>query len=218
MKVSYKQSSPIPLVFYFKKRFYLSIFRERGKEGKRERNTQVWQIHHGLVASCTCQVGTPPATQASALTGNSTGDRPLCGALWDSFNQLSHMGQGLTPLFYMRSSNEEKWCVQEHILKVNCKASQSFPVSWLSCSFCALWFYSKKKMVQDHKNNHRGNIQATAKQIRLIFHIWTYFLYPKIVDSFYILQRRETLESLYTFIISFGIQYILMKRITLFNN
>ena len=45
-------------------RFYLFIFRERGREGKRERNINVWlPLAHPIL-------GTWPAIQECALTGN----------------------------------------------------------------------------------------------------------------------------------------------------
>ena len=76
-------------LFIFK-RFYLFIFRERGRKGERERNINVWlPLMHPLL-------GTWPATQACALTGNPTGD-PLVGRL--ELNQLSHTSQGYYCLF-----------------------------------------------------------------------------------------------------------------------
>ena len=69
-------------LFFF--RFYLFIFRERGKEGGRKGEK------HQLVASLTVpQPGTIPATQA--LSGNQTSDFSLCGIMP---HQLSHAGQG----------------------------------------------------------------------------------------------------------------------------
>ena len=61
------------------------IFRERGREGERERNISVW-----LPPMCPL-LGTWPATQACALTGNRTSD-PLVRRL--AFNPLSHTSQG----------------------------------------------------------------------------------------------------------------------------
>ena len=47
---------------------YLFIFRERGREGERERNINVWlSLMYPLL-------GTWPATQACALTGDGTGN------------------------------------------------------------------------------------------------------------------------------------------------
>ena len=50
--------------FLFFQRFYLFIFRERGREEDRGRNINVW-----LPLTCPL-LGTWPATQACALTGN----------------------------------------------------------------------------------------------------------------------------------------------------
>ena len=66
--------------FYFSflnffERFYVFIFRDRGREGKekeRERNIIVW-----LPVMCP-HLGTWPATQACALTGNRTGNPLVC--------------------------------------------------------------------------------------------------------------------------------------------
>ena len=52
------------LFYTFFKGFYLFIFRDRESEGERERNINVW-----LTLTLT-RLGTWPATQASALTGN----------------------------------------------------------------------------------------------------------------------------------------------------
>ena len=73
----------------FKKRFYLFIFRERGKEGERERNN-VWLLltHPPL--------GTWPPTPACTLAGNQTGDalgqRP-------ALNPPKHTSQGSISLW-----------------------------------------------------------------------------------------------------------------------
>ena len=54
------------LIFaFFKKRFYLFIFREKGREGERE-----GEKHQCVAASQSPAPGTWPATQACALTGN----------------------------------------------------------------------------------------------------------------------------------------------------
>ena len=67
------------------KNFYLFIFRERGREGEREGNINVWlPLMRPLL-------GTWSATQACALTGNR-----ICDSLLSSlaFNPLSHTSQG----------------------------------------------------------------------------------------------------------------------------
>ena len=77
--------SATPPICDFLKRFYLFIFRE-GKGGrKRERNISVWlPLTRPLL-------GTWPATQACALTGNRTGDPLVCRL---AFSPLIHTSQG----------------------------------------------------------------------------------------------------------------------------
>ena len=72
-------------MFLFLKIFYLFIFRERGgREKERERNINVWlPLEHS-------QLGTWPATQACALTGNRTCD-PLVHR--PALSPLSHTSQ-----------------------------------------------------------------------------------------------------------------------------
>ena len=61
------------------------IFRQRGREGGRERNINVWfLLMHPLLR-------TWPETQARALTGNQTGDPVIRRT---AFNPLSHINQG----------------------------------------------------------------------------------------------------------------------------
>ena len=67
--------------------FYLYLERGEGKEKKRERNISVWlPLAHPLL-------GTWPATQACALTGNRTVD-PLVSR--PALNPLSHTSQDWT--------------------------------------------------------------------------------------------------------------------------
>ena len=74
----------------FLKIFIYFTFRERGKE-KEERNINVWlPLLHPLL-------GTWPATQACALTGNRTGD-PLVHRL--VHNPLSHTSEEKTFKYY----------------------------------------------------------------------------------------------------------------------
>ena len=63
----------------------LFIFRERGREGERERNINVWlpPTHPPL--------GTQPETQARALTGKGT---TSLEARRPALNPLSHANQG----------------------------------------------------------------------------------------------------------------------------
>ena len=71
---------------YFLKRFYSSVFREKGRVGEREGEKQ-----HYVVALMCPLLRTWPATQARALTGNGTSD-PLVHR--PALNPLSHTSQG----------------------------------------------------------------------------------------------------------------------------
>ena len=71
--------------------FYLFIFRERGREGERE-----GEKHQCVVASHAPLLGTWPATQACALTGNWTGDHLIHGPV---LNPISHTSQGRCLVF-----------------------------------------------------------------------------------------------------------------------
>ena len=73
----------MPPLFCFLR--FLFIFRERGKEGERERNINVW------VPFTRPLLRTWPATQACALTGNRTQD-PL--VYRPALNPLSYTSQG----------------------------------------------------------------------------------------------------------------------------
>ena len=73
-------------ISFFKKIFYLFIFREgEGKEKERERNIDWLLPTHP-------QLGTSPATKACALTGNWTCNFPVCRLV---LNPLSHISQGI---------------------------------------------------------------------------------------------------------------------------
>ena len=72
--------------FYFFKRFYLLIFRERGREGERE-----GEKHQCVVAPQMPPAGDPPATQACASTGNRTSNPPVCRL---ALSPLSHTSWG----------------------------------------------------------------------------------------------------------------------------
>ena len=88
----------------FLKRFYLFIFREgEGKEKERERNINVWLLLAQPL------LGTWPATQACALTGNQTGD-PLVRRL--VLNPLSHTHQDY--LLYFNSSHPNRCEMVSH--------------------------------------------------------------------------------------------------------
>ena len=69
---------------FFSDFIYLFLERGEGREKERERNiNQLPPTHPPL--------GTWPATQARALTGNGTSDLPVCGTM---LHPLGHTGQG----------------------------------------------------------------------------------------------------------------------------
>ena len=70
---------------FFKDFIYLFLERGEGREKEREKNINVW-----LPLGCPL-LGTWPATQACALTGNQTGNCLVC---WLVLNLLSHTNQG----------------------------------------------------------------------------------------------------------------------------
>ena len=78
----------ISVVFF---RFYLFIFRERGREGEREKETSMLETSIGCF-SYMIQLGVEPTTQASALTRNQTSDLLVYKRMMSS--QLSLTGQG----------------------------------------------------------------------------------------------------------------------------
>ena len=82
---------PLPHSF-FKRRFYLFIFRQRGgREEERERNIDVWlPLMRPLL-------GTWPTTQACVRTGNQTSDPLVCKP---ALNPLSHTSQGSLKKFF----------------------------------------------------------------------------------------------------------------------
>ena len=65
-------------------------FRERGREGERERNTDVRETLIGCLLHLP-QWGTKPATQACTLTWNHPATLQF---ITQYSNQLSHTGQG----------------------------------------------------------------------------------------------------------------------------
>ena len=82
------------IYFYFLKTLFIYLFLERGerREKERERHQCVVTSHmHTLL-------GTWPATQSWALTGNRTGD-PLVGS--PALNPLSQSSHGKSYFFYL---------------------------------------------------------------------------------------------------------------------
>ena len=74
---------------------FIYLFLERGREEERERNMVVRETTIGCLLSVPL-LGTEPATQACALTGNQTSD-PSLGRT--TLNRLSHAGQGVLHTF-----------------------------------------------------------------------------------------------------------------------
>ena len=79
-------------ILSFLKRFYLFILREKGREGGRGRETSMWERNIDRLPLTCPLTGDQNATQARALTGNQTGDLPLCRT---TPNPLSHSGHGI---------------------------------------------------------------------------------------------------------------------------
>ena len=77
--------SPFSGLSFLFSRFYLFIFREKGRERERERNISVWLT---LTPSL---LGTWPINQACALTGNQTINPLVCRP---ALSLLSHTSQG----------------------------------------------------------------------------------------------------------------------------
>ena len=76
----------MPFIFIFFKDF-IYLFLERGEEKEKDRERN---IHVLLPLECPL-LGTWPATQACALTGNGTGDPLVCRLV---LHPLSHTSQG----------------------------------------------------------------------------------------------------------------------------
>ena len=74
------------IYFLFFKRFYLFMFREKGREGERAGEKQ-----QCVVASCAPPPGDWSATHAYALTGSQTCDPLFCRL---TLNPLSYTSQG----------------------------------------------------------------------------------------------------------------------------
>ena len=83
----------VSLKFFNKDFIYLIL--EKGRENERERVINVWLPHARPL------LGTWPATQACALTGNRTSD-PLVHRL--TLNPLNHTSQGNRVCFILREN------------------------------------------------------------------------------------------------------------------
>ena len=75
--------------FFFRKRFYVFIFRE--ENGRRKRGRETSMCGCPFCAPCAPLLQTWPASQACALAGNQTGDPLVCRPV---LNPLSHTSQG----------------------------------------------------------------------------------------------------------------------------
>ena len=115
------QTFPRKAPFFFFKRI-LFLFRERGWEGERERNINVWlPLVHPLL-------GTWPTTQALCLTGNQNGN-PLVPR--PPLNPLSHTSQGGKAAYDSWSCGWYLgWCLAIPEQESGCQLS--FPVLWAS--------------------------------------------------------------------------------------
>ena len=91
--------SKIPMNILFLKILFIYLFRGEGKEKERERHIYVW-----LLLMCP-QLGTWPAIQACALTGNRTDD-PLLHR--PALNPLSYTSQGSNGNFRTKNQNNQK--------------------------------------------------------------------------------------------------------------
>ena len=83
--------------FDFLKRFYLLIFRERGREGERE-----GEKHHVWLPLRGPPLGTWPTAQACALTGNRNSNFLVCRPM---LNPLSHTTQGHKFFFFRKTQH-----------------------------------------------------------------------------------------------------------------
>ena len=99
-------------ILFLKYFIYSCLERGEGREKDRERNINVW-----LPLACPL-LGTWPATQVCALTGNWTSD-PLVLRL--ALNPLSHTSQG---------------CIAMYFSVVNIDRSQWMPTGWMDLCVC----------------------------------------------------------------------------------
>ena len=108
--------SPSSFLFSFFKRFYLFIFRARGREGERGGNINVW-------LSLVCpQLGTWPTTQSCALTGNQTGDPWVSKGLAGAY-PLSHTSQRFLLIYFRKRGREREtsiWGKHQSVASCTC--------------------------------------------------------------------------------------------------
>ena len=92
---------------------YLFIFRDRGREGVRGRETLMWEKKHRLAASCRTHLGTWPATQACALTRKWTSSPLVCKS---NTNPLSPTSQGKYTVFNLSFLLDVQHCLHPSLL------------------------------------------------------------------------------------------------------
>ena len=86
-KCWYFKVFPIFIYLFFKD--FILILRERGKEGERGRETSMWKRYIYWLSLTHPQLGTWPATQACALSGNWTSDLLVHRSALNPLNQTS---------------------------------------------------------------------------------------------------------------------------------
>ena len=135
-------------VFHYFLRFYLFIFRKRGRrEKERERNINVW-----LPLSCPL-LGTWPAPQACALTGNWTGD-PLVPS--PAFNPLSYTSLGhFHTLFKELRYNFDFFCFPKssyipYCLKSHTAWQQVMKFQFLSINLYTFYYTRHSRVTSTH--------------------------------------------------------------------
>ena len=97
---------------FLKEFIHLFLERAEGREKEREKNIDVLETHPSFVPSCP-QLGTQPATQACALTGNQTSNLWFSGRHsihWATPTQLHF----LNLMFFFKSTNSK---TQVYLLK-----------------------------------------------------------------------------------------------------
>ena len=117
----------------FQNAFFCFYWGKREKGG--ERNINVW-----LPLTCP-QLGTQPATQACALTGNWTGNPSVCSP---ALNPLSHTSQGQIAFLFFCFLHFRDWSLVFGLWFDPEKVY--FLLLWLFCR-TSLWLSSKYKVV-----------------------------------------------------------------------
>ena len=115
----------------FLKRFYLFIFRERRREGrKRGRDASMCEryIHQSGALPLACPLpGTWPTIQACVLTGSQTGDLPVCRP---ALNPLSHTSQGKFVIFVIKFMSKNFTFIHSLVQKIISQAFYWYNILW----------------------------------------------------------------------------------------